>query len=153
MLIAGVDPGKRGAVAIVDEHGYFVTGEVLELIPRLDTWLQVHRGLGGLHVFIEKAQAFRGQGISSAFNYAREYGFLLGLLTAGGFPVTQVPPATWTKVMHAGTATAATAKERSAQAAQRLFPEANFFVGKSKKPHDGLVDAALIGAYGSRQLR
>lgn len=106
------------------------------------------------HVFIEKAQSFPGQGISSAFTYGTHFGELCGTLWACGLAHTLVPPKTWTKVIHAGTKANDDPKKRTLEAVRRLFPDINLLATKrSSVPHAGLYDALAIAEYGRRSLK
>lgn len=100
-------------------------------------------------VVIEKAQARPGQGVSSMFNYGTGFGRLLGWCEAFLVPHMLVTPQQWAKAMHVGTGKG-DPKERSLEAALRLFPDVAMTVGKSKKPHKGIVDALLIAEWGWR---
>lgn len=153
MIVIGIDPGKKGGIAklrALPVSGYAMS-LILNVMPEDPRSFADHlRGDEALHVFIEKAQSFPGQGIASAFNYGRHFGELLGILH--NVPHTLVHPKIWTKAMHEGT-TKADAKVRSLEAARRLFPNYDFrATSKCKKPHDGLIDAALIALYGWRKL-
>lgn len=150
--IIGIDPGKEGAVAVLDVAGDLCIVERLcDVKPcHLYIWAMPNdAGANRPLILIEKAQARPGQGVSSMFNYGTGFGRLIGWCEALELPYQLVPPATWTRVMHAGTS-GTDAKARSLQAAQRLFPSVPLTVGKSKKPHTGLVDALLIAEYGVR---
>ena len=144
-LIA-IDPGARGAIAIGDKNCTHTLELLSDVTPR---WLKAHltddkrRTL----IVIEKAQAMPGQGVSSMFNYGVGFGRLIGWAECLEVPCRLVTPREWTKAMHRG-CEGATPKERSLVAARRLFPHLNFFAShRSKKPHDGLVDAALLCEY------
>jgi crossover junction endodeoxyribonuclease RuvC len=146
MRVCGIDPGLEGAMAVV-ENGKLVALELLTPtlnLGLLSDWLRNNRvGLVGL----EKAQAMPGQGVSSMFSYGVGFGFIQGILQEARFPHRQIPPAKWAKWAHQGCA-AGLPKARSLEAARRLFPEQTFLASeRSKKPHVGLIDAALIAAY------
>lgn len=92
------------------------------------------------------------QGIVSAFTYGDHFGAIRGMLVALGLRHVLVAPREWTKELHKGT-TAETPKLRSLQAAQRWFPKTNLLATeRSKKAHEGLVDALLIADYGRRYI-
>lgn len=145
MVVIGIDPGKNGAVARIDENGIAV-----ELITHVRTWL---RECGEMpekcHIILEKAQSMPQQGIVSAFNYGVGFGRILEAIEIYGLPHTLVTPRDWTKEMHRG-CTGKDAKAKSLQAAQRLFPGVDFKVEGCRVPHDGIVDALLIAEFGRR---
>ena len=103
------------------------------------------------HVFLEKSQAMPGQGSVSMFNYGVGFGTLLGVLAALKIPHTLVHPKTWCKVMHQGT-TAGEAKERSLEAARRLYPQVELIRPRCRKPDEGYIDALLLAGYAKRVL-
>lgn len=157
MIIAGIDPGKDGGYVEVDGD----TG-------RVRTVLDLERALSELvvgilapdHVFVERAQVMaindrqRPSAVAS-FTYGEGYGIIQGILRAKQTPHTMVRPAEWSRVMHQGThaGEGTTTKQRSLEAARRLFPEQTWLKGeKSRKPNDGLYEAALICEYGRRVL-
>ncbi len=160
MIIIGIDPGLKGALATLSPSYTKTNGVRVELkvmpesMAEVIAHLEWHaNGEGAAHVFIEKAQSMPRQGISSAFNYGTHFGHLLGIIQALGLAHTQVGPRTWTKAMHLGTFPDEP-KKRSLEAAQRLFPDIKLTAtDRSKKPHDGLVDALLIAEYGRRIMQ
>ena len=154
MNIMGIDPGKTGAIAILfkPENEYQLSTYLLEKLVFKGFRDLVHE-FSITHIFLEKAQAMPGQGISSTANYMRDFGRNLGWIESLMIPHTLVSPATWTTEMHRG-CLGKDAKAKSLQAAQRLFPSFNFLASaRSSKPHAGYIDAALIAEYGRRILK
>lgn len=152
MIIVGIDPGKNGGVAIAIDNNVktFAAPSIEKIIAELE-WQAM--GEEDLYVYIEKAQAMPGQGVSSMFNYGVGYGQLLGVIQALKIPHVLVHPRTWTKVMHAGTKLDEP-KKRSLEAAKRLFPTHSLLAtSKCRKQHDGIVDALLIMQYGRLDQR
>ena len=158
-ITVGIDPGKKGAISMIHE------GKVARVdpIPILDEKTIDLRGLNvylrsfkditlpSVHVFLEQVSAMPGQGVVSMFSFGRTYGQIEGMLVGNGLPYTLVRPQKWQKVMYEGVE--GTSKERSIVAAQRLFPDINFLATeRSRKPHEGMCEAALIGLYGWRML-
>jgi len=103
-------------------------------------------------VILEKAQYTPALGGISSFAFGKSYGTMIGILSALKMRYHLVAARTWqTKVFrdqpHANT------KEASVIIAQRLFPGFRFVATeRSKKPHDGMTDATLIGYYGQENL-
>jgi hypothetical protein len=150
VIIIGIDPGKSGAIARLYQGKLHTI--VMPSIEELATYLCEFQ-VDDRHVFIERCQSFPGQGISSAFNYGRHYGELLGVLVACQTPHTTVHPRVWTKVMHAG-ASAGEPKARSMEVAKRLFPGHDWrATPRCKKDSDGKIDAALLAEFGRRTLK
>lgn len=150
LVVMGIDPGATGGIAVVN-------GSV-SAVPMPDLWtfartVSFWAGFGdNLHVFVEKSQAFPGQGISSTFSYGRHFGELLGVLAALNVRHTLVAPAQWTRSVHAGTK-AGDPKVRTLEAVRRLFPGVSLLASpKCKVPHSGMVDALAIAWYGRQSL-
>ena len=159
MKILGIDPGLDGGFAGIFPEGAVLACPIQTItikaskreydIPAIVRFIkQVNPG----HVFIEKAQAMPGQGVSSMFSIGNGYGIMRGVVVALGIPHTLVRPKTWQKEMFKDLPKADT-KAMSYIACQRLWPTNSWLASpRCKKPHDGMTDAALIAEYGARQL-
>lgn len=144
MRVGGIDPGKSGAVAICEDGKILAMALLADITPRY--WFQKFECKT---VWVEQAQSFPKQGIASAFNYGRDFGYLLGTLAGSGIVTHMIRPAAWTARIHQMSPKIDDAKERSLWCAKHLWPHQSFLAtDKSKKPHDGLIDAALIAFYG-----
>lgn len=144
MKIAGIDPGKSGAIAIMRDGQIESMALLANVVPRY--YLQEK---GVRLAYIEQAQSFPKQGIASAFNYGRDYGYLLGTLAGSGIGIHLVRPAVWARRIHTMSPKIDDAKARSLWCARHLWPHENFLAtAKSTKPHEGLIDAALIAYFG-----
>ncbi len=159
-LFLGIDPGMSGGFAVVNERGEFVdsfptpvVGKSLD-IPAILLWVHTYHdpqysGYKIMSAVLEQVGAFPGQGVSSMFKFGRVYGIAEGILAALEIPYTLVTPQAWTKRMHVGVEGAGLEpKVKSNVAVKRLFPKANLHLTpRSKKPHDGVVDAILMAEY------
>lgn len=101
-------------------------------------------------------QGVRVDGRVGNLNYARGAG-LLEMCAMWQWPITRVSPRTWGKVIKDGISKKLDSKAQSIEAAKALWPDmfrvGGFYVSdRSKKPHDGLVEAALIAEYGKQKL-
>ncbi len=149
-IVIGIDPGKQGALCILPVGAHDPILHVMP--PSIQETADILERYPTAHVYIEKAQAMPGQGVSSMFNYGLGFGELLGVVAAFKMTSTLVHPRTWCKEMHSGTKGGAP-KARSLEAAHRLFPWVNFKASdRCKKSHMGLVDATLIAEHGRRRL-
>ena len=113
MLIAGIDPGLSGAIALLRcDGGAAKVEEVLDmpvfLLSRggktkreLDTHglVAILRNWVISHAFVEQVASMPGQGVSSVFAFGQAYGAMLGVLAATGIPFTKVPPARWKRTL------------------------------------------------------
>jgi crossover junction endodeoxyribonuclease RuvC len=156
VIVAGLDPGLSGALAIVDDGGvvtvdYLPThqaqhGKAGKQRNELDLHalrlvLTEHR-IG--HVFLESVSARPGQGVVSMFRFGYAAGSLYGLVIGLALPVTLVRPQTWQKHHGIGPSPDA-ARQRAVQlypaVAERLL----------KKRDSNRADAILVAAYGLQQ--
>lgn len=147
----GIDPGKNGAIALVSNDPQTLLWWLLSDVDgnALTPFDELIATFKPQHAYIEKCQSFPGNKASAMLNYGTGFGKILGWCEMLKLPYTLVAPVTWTKAMHKG-CVGKDGKAKSLQAAQRLFPGENMIVGRSKKPHDGVVDALLIAEYGRR---
>jgi crossover junction endodeoxyribonuclease RuvC len=157
MLIAGIDIGLSGAVALLDA----ATGAVIDIFDmptlaltrggRNKRELDAHSLAAALgrdrisHAFVEQVGAMPGQGVSSVFSFGKSYGVVIGTLATLGIPMTFVSPVTWKK----GLAVPA-AKDGARARASQLMPSAAH--NWQRVMDHGRAEAALIAYYGLRTL-
>ena len=154
-MIAGIDPGLTGGLAVLDDHGQRVFLAPLPLIAGREVATHELRqslelfGVGT--VYLERAQAFPKMGVSGAFSYGAMFGAIYATCLSV-CAVVLVSPVKWHKTMCAGTPVDAPTKARALIAAERLFPGVDLrATAKSRKAHEGMMDALLIAEYGRRQ--
>lgn len=145
MITIGIDPGAKGAVAALDDYGNLLFVEDLPyadgtvLAPVLATVLL--RGDGDRTAWVERAQAYPGQGRSSAFKYGTGWGVVLGALGALSIPHQLVAPSVWK-----GRAGLSADKQASLRRACELWPgHADRF---ARAKDDGRAEACLIARHG-----
>jgi hypothetical protein len=174
---AAFDPGKNGGLAIVNDQGDIVyTSTIPKIGKEIDLnalYKQVDhiKNFGDTqHVVLERVHSIFGVGAASNFTFGQVNGFIEGMIVAAGLKYTKSNPKDWQKVAwegidiptmsvpkfktigglkkQVGTRDKVLTKEASLLAAKRLFPKWNFLATeRSKKDHDGLIDAALIAYY------
>jgi hypothetical protein len=162
VIFVGIDPGKRGAVAMMMADGSRV--QVYDC-PLTDDGEYDYQGMrdmltanfqyGGsgltvpLAVVIEKVHAMPHDGRASAFSFGVGYGAWLALV--GGvlrIKPTLVPPQRWKRSMLAGIANAPQAE---AEALRRRMGDrlpAGMLEGPRGGLRDGRVDALWLAEYG-----
>jgi hypothetical protein len=161
MIVAGVDPGKSGAIAVLDADGRVLDVGPIPLVK--STVGRDHYDLGAIRdqmlalrelqvfVVVEKLQPMpiaKGGTIAN-FNRGEAQGWNW-LLEALRIPYALVSPRVWQKVMHAGTP-GDDPKQRSILAAQRLFPGVSLKrTTRCRTLSDGIAEALLIAEYGRR---
>jgi crossover junction endodeoxyribonuclease RuvC len=149
-IIVGVDPGLTGAIALVGgERGERLV-EVMDMptmrvgkgkkeeldVEALRYVLALARRRTSVLV-MEAQSAAPGQGVSSTFKLAAQYGFLHGATLAMGFKVELVRPAVWKAALRLGAD-----KERKA------WPDVAHAFARVKD--HGRAEAALIALWAHR---
>ena len=160
MRLLGIDPGKKGGLAVMkngkieDVMGMVVGGKDLDL-EYIASWI-VDAGPIDL-AMIEKVHAFpierklkggktQKQGIVSMFTFGKVTGAIYGILATLKIPYRLVPPGTWKKLVLAGTDRT---KEAALDHVKILYPYVELKgTPQSRKPHNGIVDAICLAEYG-----
>lgn len=143
MIYIGVDPGKNGGIAIIDNDGAVVFSFSEErLLIELDSISQEYECI----CYLEHVHAMPKQGVSSTFNFGMNFGFIQGVLKAYNIPYELVTPQKWKKEF-----SCTSDKNTSIEVCKRLFPNVNLkATERCKKDHDGMAEALLIAEYGRR---
>lgn len=154
MIYAGIDPGQKGAIAVLSSaNGRISVSEVWPM-PDNDRKLRSifnYLKTIGATVLIEKAQCMPKQSAPSGFNYGVGYGKMLGLMIAFEIPYHEVRPAIWKKEILAGEPDKKD-KKVSIRVCERMFPNVNLLpTERSKVPSDGIAEAVLIADYARRK--
>jgi hypothetical protein len=147
MLFVGVDPGKRGAIAVIDYQSTVVSVLNLDGATDRDTFaffedLDERFGAVPRRAVIEKVASSPQMGVKSAFAFGRSYGFLNGLLTGTKTYYELHSPQKWQAAMGC---LSRGDKNVTKAAAQRLWP--------SWKITHANADALLISEFCRRQWR
>lgn len=155
----GIDGGNAGAIVVLKGKN-IVEKMVMPVLKTTDSRSEYDCGAivkflskyPDATVILEKAHAMPLLGTVQAFNFGKSFGMMLGILSALKMRYHIVHAKTWQNKLfrdqpHENT------KQASAIVAQRLFPGESFVATeRSKKIHDGLTDASLIGYYGQENL-
>ena len=150
--VIGIDPGKKGAVAVVDISSRGRLAELrdtpLEKGKEYDpkgmmAILEAYSVPGQSIAIIEKQAGFRGDSHGASFTTGFGYGIWIALLELLEIPYIEVPPKGWQKKMGISGNCYGNTKKASLELAKANFPEGDF--GKK----DGRSDAALIAVYGA----
>lgn len=150
----GIDPGFKGAIAVLDMSGGIIRLEPMPILkdgkatvldeiairdilyaPHAPEWYYTVS-----HVWIEKAQSMPGQGVVGVGRYMAGYGILRGMCVGLQIPYSLVHPATWKKKMLRDMPKG---KQASVIRCKQLYPGLVL-----KRTEDGKADAVLIGRYG-----
>lgn len=147
MIIAGIDPGVSGAIAILDGTELIATEDMPVLSTKTNKRMVNAAELADIirhhrptEVKLEQVGARPGQGVTSMFNFGQSYGVAQGVVAALGIPLTLVPPQVWKRRAGLGGAD----KDYARTKAQLLYPSADL----ARKKDIGRADAILIARYG-----
>ena len=160
--VIGIDPGLSGGICVMEDSiikalhkmpvrptgkkgGSEVDGTALAYL------LVDFAGRDDVLIVVEKVHAMPKQGVSSTFTFGEGCGVIRGVLETLCLPRNYTTPQQWVKVVLEGTPKG-DKTTRGFRVAQGLWPNAPFIPEGCKKPHMGLVDAALIAEYGRRCL-
>lgn len=142
MIYIGIDPGKSGGIAWIQDGKPCVEKmpetlkdlwEVIDIISNEDV---------PMVAYIEQVSSSPQMGVKSAFTFGNGFGHLEMALTAASIPFHRVRPQEWQKEMKCLTGGD---KNVSKARAQELFP--------SLKITHSTADALLIAEYGRRKAK
>lgn len=149
-IIAGIDPGFSGAIALLDPATKALTihdmpvvkganGKTITDFFGLATAL-VPNGDGPHVAMMEKVSAMPRQGVSSTFRFGENFGAVQMAVAGHGYEYHYVTPAKWKQYFHLSRD-----KGVSRSLAMQRFPDyADKF---SRVKDDGRAEAALIALY------
>lgn len=153
-MIIGIDPGYSGGICFL-EKGKVRDLYTIPLTPEGDVnftgLIRIMSEVRGSDIIvIEDVHSIFGSSAKSNFQFGRICGILRTLAEFTGAEIVLVPPKTWQKRVWVEEDLVVKGKKKdtkatSLNASLRIFPEVDFRKsGRATKPHDGLVDAALI---------
>lgn len=152
-MIIGVDIGKTGGIANLDEDGLW-----LEPMPVDDLGVdakELFRLMNEMRnakvAYVERPFAMPKSGAHSMLMFGKSYGIVIGVLTAVGIPIIEVYPQQWMKEIYDQCPPKIEKKARSIWAFKKIFPGVNANAPGKKTLHMGMLEAALIAEYGRRQ--
>lgn len=142
MYFIGIDPGKSGALAVIDDEGYVWNTKTFNESDYAIV-LNDLASAPNVRVVLEHVGAMPGQGSVSMFNFGANFGFIKGLLAANNLPYELVRPQKWKRMF-----SCTSDKNTSVDVAHRLFPNVDLRrTTRCSKPHDGIAEALLMAEY------
>ena len=157
MRILGIDPGAKGALAllvdgrleeVVDMPTHQVTLAGGTVKTRVDG-VALGRILAELRpefAFLEQVGTHTGEGPMGAFSFGRSVGFLEGALGVLGLRATEVPPQSWKRLVGVRKGPDGDTKTPARLKAALLYPAHEHLFRRKKD--DGRADAVLLASYG-----
>jgi hypothetical protein len=145
-ITIGIDPGKSGGIAWIDETGRACVEKMPDTLA--DLWQLIYYDTGynfcnarhQCKAYLEQVHSSPQMGVVSAFTFGNGYGHLEMALTAAGIPFERVRPQAWQKAMGC---MSKGDKNITKRKAQELYPQI--------KVTHATADALLIATYGTRQ--
>ena len=104
LYFIGIDPGVSGGAAMLNHHGQihdavkFKSMTLHDIAETLDDWRD-RAEPGEVVAMIEKVHAMPRQGVTSSFNFGRNFGNLEAYLVALKIPFDYVAPNKWQKAL------------------------------------------------------
>jgi len=145
MTIIGIDPGKNGAIAWINDGKPCVEkmpetlADLWEVICDIADTIPSSTKHLDCKAYIEQVHSSPQMGVKSAFTFGQGFGHLEMAITAAGIPFERVSPQKWQKALGCSTGGD---KNVSKRKAQELFP--------AMKCTHATSDALLIAEYGRR---
>lgn len=149
MTYIGIDPGKKGAMAIINDIGRLEIHEFdKDIYKTLLFPFFLYDQFKDVKCCLEHVGAMPGQGVTSMFSFGENFGFIQGLLTAYEIPYELVRPQKWKKEF-----SISSDKNTSIDVCKRLFPNAILKrTARCKKDDDNFAEALLLCEYCRRNM-
>lgn len=153
MIVAGIDPGKSGALAILwpDSSVLFLDVPLAGKKPAWTSWAAswgfALSEAAPERIIIEDVHSMPKQGVTSSFNFGEVLGFVhaIALASCPGAVIEWPTPAVWKRKL------GLTAdKGMSIEEAKRCYPSARDRLTRVKD--DGRAEALLLAHYGRKYL-
>ena len=154
MIVAGIDPGKSGALSILYPDNVPLVFDVPTVklrgkdTPAWTEWEIIWSNALGLNtpdlIVIENVSARPGQGVTSMFTFGRTLGFAHAIAVRAKVPVKFETPSVWKGKL----GLLNSSKGASREMARTLCPRHACLFDRVKD--DGRAEATLLAHYGRR---
>lgn len=158
-MIVGIDNGIDGGLCAIAEHGAIIAKRPMPLLNRkgkkeVDV-IEFKEWILNLHTepFILIEEPLRHAKSSQAMrSMSINFGKLLGACEMKDWRTKTVDPQEWQAVILGRGVPRGQTKQAALNAVEEIMPKENWTKkGRSRKPHDGMIDAYLIAEYGRRK--
>lgn len=144
MTYIGIDPGKKGAFAVIADN-------IVYAVPWAEEKFIAEMKIASFEkakVCLEHVGAMPGQGVTSMFTFGENFGFIQGVLKSFNIPYELVRPQKWKKEF-----SITSDKNSSVEVCKRLFPTVRLLPSdRCRKESDGMAEALLMAEYARRKL-
>ena len=143
----GLDPGKKGAMAIIECSDKIESVKIIPFEP--SDYISALKRYSGATVCIEQVHSLPREGVKSVWSFGQTYGWLLGVMDALGVSYQVVPPNKWKREY----SLLRTEKKQSIEVCKRLFPSVSLKrTERCKTDSSDFADALLLCEYGRRHF-
>lgn len=156
MLYAGIDPGVKGGVVVIDDQQRAVFTHVTPIIgkeydiPEMYSLLRGIYAMGAAFCCIEKGQSMPGDSGRSAWKMGFGHGLWQMALTVVGIRYHVCPPQVWQRAL--GIPKGADTKIHSVLIAKREVADLNLLrTVRSKNEDHNIADATNLAVYARRR--
>ena len=152
--IIGIDPGAKGAVAIITEGTQTENIQIIDCPPTIAEMAHILMPYDNRNAkaIIEKVNPFYKSSAKSAFTFGGNFFAWQAILACFLIPYDFITPRKWQKVMFDSAKKLDDTKQQSFERATRLFPNLGIELRTPRgRILDGRCDALLIAEYLRRQ--
>jgi hypothetical protein len=159
MITIGIDNGLTGGMVAVSDHRASIIGMTVMPVKGKAKGNEVDSERVFLFLMqwprkditvILETPGKHSPGVMSLCSMWDSYGAIRSILETRGYRHHRIAPQTWQKAV-LGNVEKGQTKPAASSRAKQLWPDESFLAtAKSTKPHDGLVDSALIAYYGTK---
>ena len=146
MYYAGIDPGKSGAIAIMEDTKIILLHK-FDKVVYLDAISFLSKAQEKTKCAIEKVSSMPGQGVKSMFTFGENFGWIKGILDMGEISFQEIPPQKWKKEF-----SLTKDKQRSIEVSRQLFPDIQLIPKGCRVPDNNLAEAAMLCEFARRKL-
>lgn len=148
MIYIGIDPGAKGAMALLEDGARLPTIIPFNKEEYIDRLRLLFYEEAPCVCCIEAVHSIAGQGIASSFRFGESYGWLLGMLDTLCIPYQPITPQKWKKEFGLNAD-----KAKSVEVCKQLFPGIKLLrTDRSRKEDDNIAEAVLLSLYAKRKF-